>query len=167
VVESIPSSLAGAQVELVQSALDRAEGCHCELELGIPILEMDDPTANLEVRWFVDYDLARPPTQRPAAPSQFIEGSFDSTAITRTGPKFTFDLGSLGIVGDGTHVVDMVVAEQSGFADASSSPAYRAMVPGFQSATHRFVVAVTTDDATRCPSQLPSRRVCQATDGGQ
>lgn len=166
VVESLPTWLAGAQVQLLQSALDRAEGCHCEIELQVPVVEMDDPTANLEIRWFVDYDPTRPPSQRPATPSQFIEGSFDDPSTRRTGPRFSFDLGALGIVGDGTHVVDMVLAEQGGFDAVDVAPAFRAMRAGYASATQRFVVAVATDDARRCPAQLPSRRVCTGTDGG-
>ena len=33
--------------------------CHCELELNIPLVEEDDPTVSLEVRWFIDYDVRR------------------------------------------------------------------------------------------------------------
>lgn len=167
VVESLPTWLSGAQVQLLQSALDRAEGCHCEIELQVPVVEMDDPTANLLVRWFVDYDPTRPPSQRPVS-SRDIKGTFVDPSTQRAGPRYSFDLGALGIVGDGTHVVDMLIADQDGFDADEVAPAFRAMRAGYASAMQRFVIAVTTDDARRCPAQLPSRRVCASTgaDGG-
>ncbi|MBS2025600.1 MAG: hypothetical protein JST92_24645 [Deltaproteobacteria bacterium] len=165
VVESIPSYLSAAQIVLTQSSLDRAAGCHCQLELEVPIIEMDDPTAPLVVRWFVDYDETKPATQLPKGGNgNTIQGTGVAGATLRPGPKFTFDLGTLNLAGDGTHVVDVVIAEDGAF-DDGVAPLNRAMKEGYSSAVQRFVVSVVTDDTVNCPSVVPSTRICQA-DGG-
>lgn len=159
VVEAVEPALATSVVLLQYGAIDTAASCSCDVLLSVPQIEEDDPTVTLEVRWFVDYDPTDPLSQRPAAPYQFLQGSFDSTATVRQGPSLNFDLGALG-VSNGVHVVDMVVAEQGGFDDLTTTFAYRAMQPGYSSATFRFVVDVETNNDTACRSDPPWERVC-------
>jgi hypothetical protein len=157
-VESIPPYLLGPVAKLQRSSLD-PQGCSCVVALTIPVILDDDPLARLEVRWFLDYDPAQPLTQRQIR-TDFIDGSFDSTAIARAGPNpFLFDVAALGITGDGYHVVDVVVAESLGFDDASTTLPHRAMKPGYESSGHRFVVNVTTNNNARCPVVPPSALV--------
>ncbi len=159
VIEAIDPKLAGALVVLQHGSLDAAAGCSCRVLLDVPQIEEDDPTVSLEVRWFVDYDATDPLTQRPAVPSQFLAGSFNSTTLVRQGPSLDFDLGALG-VSDGLHIVDMVVAEQGGFDDATTTFAHRALLPGYASATFRFVVSVETNNDQSCRSDPPWARLC-------
>ena len=159
VIEAVDPLLATSFVVLKHGSVDAAQGCSCRVLLAVPQLEEDDPTATLEVRWFVDYDPGDPLTVRPAVPSQFLSGSFDSTAVLRQGPTLTFDLAALG-VSDGVHVVDMVVAEQGGFDDSSTDFAHRAVLAGYASATFRFVVEVQTDNDSACRGDPPFQRTC-------
>lgn len=159
VIEAVDPKLAQAFVVLKHGSIDTAASCSCRVLLDVPQIEEDDPTASLEVRWFVDYDPNDALTQRPAVPSQFLAGSFDSQATVREGSSLAFDLGALG-VSDGVHVVDMVVAEQGGFDDASASFSHRAVLAGYASATFRFVVEVETNNDSACRSDPPFARVC-------
>jgi hypothetical protein len=159
VVESVDTRLAGAFIELQHGSIDAAASCSCQVLLSVPQIEDDDPTATLEVRWFVDYDPDDPLSQRTAVPSQFLAGSFDSTATVRLGPTLTFDLGALSI-SDGIHVVDMVTAEQGGFDDTNTTFAHRAVLPGYASATFRFVVSVVTNNDSACRMDSPWERIC-------
>jgi hypothetical protein len=159
VVEAIDPKLAGASVLLAHGSIDQAQGCSCRLELEVPQIEEDDPTVDLEVRWFVDYDPNIPATQHLAVPSQFLAGSFDSSAVVRQGPTLEADIGELGLT-DGVHVIDMVTAEQGGFDDTSTTLPHRAMLPGYESALQRFVLLVATDNDTACRADAPWKRVC-------
>ena len=159
VIEAVDPQLATSMIVLQHGSIDAAASCSCRVVLDIPEVEEDDPTVTLEVRWFVDYDPNSPLTQRPAVPSQFLNGSFDSTAVLRQGPSLPFDLGALG-VSDGVHVVDMVVAEQGAFDDTNTTFPHRAMLSGYASAAFRFVVSVETDNDSACRSDPPWARVC-------
>jgi len=159
VIEAVDPQLAGAFIPLQHGSIDAAASCSCRVQLSVPQIEEDDPTASLEVRWFVDYDAADPFTQRPAVPSQILSGSFNSTDVVRPGPTLEFDLGALGVA-DGIHVVDMVVAEQGGFDDTATTFAHRAVAAGYSSATFRFVVSVETNNDSACRSGAPWERVC-------
>jgi hypothetical protein len=161
-VESIPLYLLSPVAKLQRSALD-PQGCSCDVVLNIPVILDDDPLAQLEVRWFVDYDPAQPQTQRQIQ-TDFIDGSFDSTAVARPGPRnFVFDVTRIGITGDGYHVVDVVVAESGGFDDQSATLPHRGMKPGYESSSHRFVVNVITNNNAHCPIVPPSSLVCAGT----
>ncbi len=159
VIEAVDPKLALAFIELTHGSIDTAASCSCLVQLDVPQIEEDDPTVSLEVRWFVDYDPNDPISQRPAVPSQFLAGSFDSTATVREGPSLAFDPGALGVA-DGVHVVDMVVAEQGGFDDTNTTFAHRAVLSGYASATFRFVVDVETDNDSACQGDPPFARVC-------
>jgi hypothetical protein len=161
-VESIPLYLLGPFAKLQRSSLD-PQGCSCQVILQIPVILDDDPLARLEVRWFLDYDPAQPVTWRQVR-TDFIEGSFDSTAVARVGPpRYLFDVTGLGITADGYHVVDVVVAESGGFDDQSTTLPHRGMKPGYESSTHRFVVNVTTNNNATCPIVPPSSLICAGT----
>jgi hypothetical protein len=163
-VDSIPGYLLAPYSSLQHGTVDTSQGCQCTVELTVPVIEDDDPLATLEVRWFVDYDPTKPLTQR-FVKTELIAGSFDSTAVERVGPRLTFDIAALG-VGDGFHVVDVVIAESGGFDPASTALPNRAMKPGYESTGYRFFVNVVPDNATACPNTPPrSTRTCQS-DGG-
>jgi hypothetical protein len=156
VVEAIPPKLAAGAVRLSHGSIDLAQGCACRLTLSVPQLEENDPTADLEVRWFVDYDPGAPVL---AQPSQLLRGSFDPNSVLRQGPSFDVEFGRPGIT-DGVHVVDVVIAEQGAFDDAAIGLPYRSLVTGYGSATVRFVVEVVTNNETACRADAPWKRVC-------
>jgi hypothetical protein len=157
--ESIPLYLLGPFATLQRSSLD-PQGCVCDVILQIPVILDDDPLARLEVRWFLDYDPAQPLSQLQRR-TDFIDGSFDSTAVARQGPlPFAFDVTALGITTNGFHVVDVVVAESLGFDDASKTLPHRAVLPGYESSEHRFVINVTTNNNATCPIVPPSSLIC-------
>ena len=158
-IEAIDPKLSGAAIALAHGSIDTNAGCSCRLALEVPQIEEEDPTVNLEVRWFVDYDPDRPATQRPAATSQFLPGSFDTSAVVRQGPKLEVDIGALGLT-DGIHVVDMVIAEQGGFDDAATTLPHKAVLTGYESAQQRFVLSVVTDNDKACRADSPWKRVC-------
>jgi hypothetical protein len=157
-VESIPLYLLGPFAKLQRSAQD-PQGCSCDVILNIPVILDDDPLAQLEVRWFLDYDPAQPLSQLQRQ-TDVIQGSFDSTAVARPGTTFRFNVTKLGITTDGYHVVDVVVSESGGFDDLSLTLPHRAMKPGYESSSHRFVVNVTTNNNAFCPIVPPSSLVC-------
>ncbi len=140
--------------------------CRCYLDLAVPEVDDEDPLARLEVRWFIDYDPQKPPSQAPVVTS-FIEGTFDSAIVRRIGPTLPFDIVNFGVA-DGYHAVDVVIAESGGFDDTNTTLRNRAMRPGYESTEHRFFVQVVpiTDPNTPCSSVPPSRRVCANADGG-
>ena len=158
-IEALDPKLTGAAVLLGHGSIDANAGCSCRLVLEVPQIEEEDPTVNLEVRWFLDYDPDKPATQRPATTTQTLQGSFDTTAIVRQGPKLEVDIGALGLT-DGVHVVDMVVAEQGGFDDAATTLPHKAVLSGYESAQQRFVVSVLTDNDKACRADSPWKRVC-------
>ena len=158
-IEAIDPKLSGAAIALGHGSIDTNAGCSCRLLLEVPQIEEEDPTVNLEVRWFLDYDPDKPATQRPATTTQTLQGSFDTTAIVRQGPKLEVDIGALGLT-DGIHVVDMVVAEQGGFDDAATILPHKAVLTGYESAQQRFVVQVLTDNDKACRADSPWKRVC-------
>jgi hypothetical protein len=116
--------------------------CHCQLNLGKLDIIADDPTVDVEVRIFVDYDLNVIRSQPPLA-SPTLSGSFNSSDTIRPlqAPKLpAFDATNLG--GPGVHVVELVSGEAAGFADDTVLPPHRAMLPNFESSTFKFVVKV-------------------------
>ncbi len=161
VLESIPPYLLTPELGLVvQGSADVS--CHCALELSVPFVEEDDPTITLEARWFVDYDPNVASTERPWGTPQVLEGSFDTTETQRPLNPFVFDAKTLGFTQNGSHVVEVVVGESTGFDPASTTLPNRAMKPGYTAALYRFFVNVTQQQGSTClPPALPSVRVCQ------
>ena len=114
--------------------------CHCELVVHIPRVIADDPTVNVEARWFVDYDLAVPRSQSPVS-TVVIPGSFQTSAPSRTMPDFVINADALGLLA-GTHIVELVMAEQAGFDVDTMFPPHRATKTDYEASTLKFVVEV-------------------------
>jgi hypothetical protein len=131
--------------------------CHCQLNLGQLDIIADDPTVDVQVRIFVDYDQNVIRSQSPLA-SPTLPGSFNSSATIRPlkAPDLpAFDATNLG--GPGVHVVELVSGEAAGFAGDTVFPPHRAMLSTFESSTFKFVVKVLAPserDPTR-PSCTP------------
>jgi len=129
--------------------------CHCELDVSIPAIIADDPTVDVEVRIFIDYNVNVTTSQRPADRIP-LPGSFEVSDTTRSLPRLVFDSSKLG--GDGLHVVELVMGEAAGFASTTVFPPQRAMLPTYESSTFKFVVNVAHDtNRQSCgdPPQLP------------
>jgi hypothetical protein len=135
--------------------------CHCQLEFDSVWVEEDDPTVSLEARWFVDYDTSVRASL--VFESRILPGDFNTpNTVRELTPPFAFDADKLGIVTDGMHVVEVVVAETAAWDKSSISLPSRAVLPGYASAVYRFFVNVkVTQDASRplCPGQRPSVRL--------
>jgi hypothetical protein len=129
--------------------------CHCYLNVGPLDIIADDPTVDVQVRIFVDYDLNVTRSQSPIA-SVSLRGSFNSSDTIRKlqAPDLpAFDATNLG--GPGMHVVELVSGEAAGFANDTVFPPHRAMLSTFESSTFKFVVQVLT------PAQRdPARQSC-------
>src|SRR5229473_415296 len=76
VIEQIPNELIGPFLTLVRAPRD--VGCHCELQLSIPLIEDQDRIADLAARWYVDYDLRIPASQGSHA-QNLLKGDFSAT----------------------------------------------------------------------------------------
>jgi hypothetical protein len=138
-VQSIPLYLLVPYATLQHGQLDAnaIPKCRCVIDLAVPEVDDEDPLARLEVRWFIDYDPQKPTSQAPVVTS-FIEGTFDSAIVKRTGPTLPFNE-TFGVL-DGYHAVDVVIAETGGFDDTNTTLRNRAMRPGYESTEHRFFV---------------------------
>ncbi|HUJ24844.1 MAG TPA: hypothetical protein VLW85_02420 [Myxococcales bacterium] len=163
VVETIPSYLVGVLQLVRQGSLD--QNCHCELQIPPLFVEEDDPTVDLEVRWFIDYNLSVPRTQAPWPGSTFpLPGTFkDATATVRQTNGFNFDADADAITSNGIHLLEVVVGETAAFDDsATAALPNRTPKPGFTLAVYRFPINVDVQqDVPHCPLQLPSVQVCQ------
>jgi hypothetical protein len=166
-VQSIPLYLLVPYATLQHGTMDSSAipKCRCVLDLTVPEVDDEDPLARLEVRWFIDYDPQKPGVSQRPAMTSFIEGTFDSAIIKRTGPTLPFNNDTFGVA-DGYHAIDVVIAEAGGFDETNTTLANRAMKPGYESTEHRFFVQVVTDNTTQCPNVPPSRRSCALADGG-
>jgi hypothetical protein len=124
-----------------QADLAQTPPCQCHLEVSIPAIIADDPTVDVDVRVFVDYDLNVPRSQSPILTIR-LPGSFESlpTDTTRALAPLSFDSAQLG--GAGFHVVELVTGETAGFAPDTDPPPHRAMLQGFESSDFKFVVEV-------------------------
>jgi hypothetical protein len=118
--------------------------CQCRLDIGILDIIVDDPTVDVEVRVFVDYDVTAARPQPPVLRLP-LAGTFNPTSTpptTRSLSVPSFDEARLG--GPGIHVVELVLGETAGFAPDTTPPLYRAMLPDYESSTFKFVVDVLT-----------------------
>ena len=114
--------------------------CHCQLDVGISAIIADDPTVDVDVRVFVDYDVNVPRSQPPVSTLR-LPGSFTVSDTTRfLSAPIPFDSSRLG--GPGLHVVELVIGETGGFAADTVFPPHRAMLSTFESSTFKFVVQV-------------------------
>jgi hypothetical protein len=166
VLDSIPDYLLTPVLQLYRQGsgdLSSTPPCHCELDLKVPLVEEDDPTVSLEVRWFVDYD---PLVSRLAGTvlTEQLPGDFELNGTIRTlNRTFEFDADSLSIFTNGSHRVDVVVAETAAYIDSATKP-NRAIKDGYSADVYSFFVNVKVDqDSSRptCPGTPPSVRVCQ------
>jgi len=166
-LETIPSYLLARVLTLYQQGstdLTASPRCHCRLEFDGLSVQEQDSTVTLEARWFVDYDTSNPPSTRPAAPSEILLGNFEDVTQTRRDLTnvFKFDAATAGAGSSGLHVVELVIAENGGFDDASLSLPNRAMKQGYASASYKFVIDLHLEQISgNCPSTPPSLRVCQ------
>jgi hypothetical protein len=140
-LDSIPIELLPPVLPLFrQGSTDLARNCHCWLELRVPQVEIDDPTATLLMKWFVDYDTAVP-TSTPARSAETLDATFTSNDPVRFSRQiFKFDADQLGIVTSGVHVVDVVVGQLDGFDQTATARPERTMKPGYEATEYRFVV---------------------------
>jgi hypothetical protein len=129
-----------------QADIAQTPPCQCRLEVSIPAIIADDPTVDVDVRIFVDYDLNVPRSQSPISTVR-LSGSFETTDTTRGLAPLSFDSAQLG--GPGLHVVELVTAETAGFAPDNVSPPHRAMLQGFESSDFKFVVQVLSPNPAK------------------
>jgi hypothetical protein len=160
-LSSLPTYFMAPTIPLYKQAQDdRTQQCRCELQLIIPGVNDDDPTIDLQARWYVDYDLGTPQSQLPAN-IQDLPGSFNAAGRARGPVTFNFDADQLGLAA-GPHVIEVVIAERQGFApdsDQSVNFPHRSLVSGFEGTTFKFV-ALVSDSApgvTQCDRNTPLR----------
>jgi len=140
-----------------QTTGDKAQGCRCQMQLLIPAVNDDDPTVDLEARWYLDYDLGNPTSQAPVF-QQDLPGSFTNSGRTRTGPVFNFDADSLNIPGGKQHVVEVVIAERQAFDDSQGALfPHRSLKKDFEGTSLKFVVDVQDSQANvlQCDRNTP------------
>jgi len=161
-LENIPSYLISPVLQLDrQGSLDT---CRCEIEIPTLYVEEDDPTVDLEARWFIDYD---PAVQRSEVIQRHdtggpLAGTFnDPTYTKRQLNKFDFDADAYGVQ-NGVHVLEVMVGETAGFDDTvSAALPNRTMKAGFTAALYRFVINVNLQQITGSCVKVPSVPVCQ------
>jgi hypothetical protein len=150
----------------LQSPEDKTQQCRCQLRFVIPTVTDDDPTIDVQARWYVDYDLGTPGSQGPAN-IQDLPGSFSDPGKARGPVTFNFDADQLGLVA-GLHVIEVVIAERQGFAgdnDSNVSFPHRSLLQGWNATTLKFVAEVKESKASQCDRNTPLRsppfaRVC-------
>jgi hypothetical protein len=142
-----------------QAPDDTTQQCRCELQFLVPVVNDDDPTVDLQARWYVDYDLGTPQSQLPAN-IQDLPGSFNTPGRARGPVTFNFDADQLGLAA-GLHVIEVVIAERQGFAkdgDQVNFP-HRSLLFGFEGTTFKFVADVrdSAPGVTQCDRNTPLR----------
>jgi hypothetical protein len=150
-----PNLLAPVLLAYQKGPADLQQGCRCTLDLSL-VIEEDDTSADLEARWFIDYD--RNTFTTTGFVKNTLPGSLDNV-VTRGPAVFTVEPDNLSA---GVHVIEMVVAEQSAFVDVSTDLPNRAVKTseGYDSAQYRFVVDVKPSPGPACPGTPPSKRTC-------
>jgi hypothetical protein len=159
---SLPSYFLTPAIPLyLATETDKAQQCHCHVQLTIPTIKDDDPTVDLEARWFLDYDLNVPQSQGVAL-TQDLAGSLNSNSIIRE-EKLIFDLDAdvLGLL-QGPHIIEVVLAERQGFVPDTSNipPPHRALRTdsgGWDGTTYKVVVNVQPSQpgVTQCDRNTP------------
>lgn len=150
-----PAFLTPVLAAYQKGPIDLQRGCRCTLPLSL-VIEEDDTSADLEARWFIDYDKNNFITTGFVKNS--LPGSLDNV-ITRGPAVFTVEPDNLTA---GVHIIEMVVAEQSAFVDLSRDLPNRAVKnsEGYESAQYRFVVDVKPSPGPTCPGAPPSKSDC-------
>jgi hypothetical protein len=157
---SLPLYFASPSVPLyLQGSDDRAQQCHCHLQVTVPAVKDVDPTVDLQARWFLDYDVNIAGSQNVLT-QQDLPGSLNSDRIIRDEkPTFDLDADALGL-SPGPHVIEVVVAERQGFVpDNVSVPtphrALRTDSGGWDGTTLKIVANVQSSTATQCDRNTP------------
>jgi hypothetical protein len=169
VLESIPTYLITPVLQLVrQGSLDASANppCHCFLQIPSLVVHEDDPTVDLEARWFLDYDANLLGSQviihRDIGGK--LAGTFNDPTLTqRSVPEFDFDADERSINTNGLHKLEVIVGETAAFDDTSAAALpNRTPKAGFALAIYAFTINVDVQqDRANCPQRLPSVRVCQ------
>ncbi|TMB32581.1 MAG: hypothetical protein E6J61_07280 [Deltaproteobacteria bacterium] len=158
-LSSLPSYLSSPSIPVyLQGTDDVGPQCHCHLQLQVPNITDQDPTIDLQARWYVDYDLGTPPSQLPAAVPTDLPGSFSQPGLSRGGVAFDIDADALA---PGIHVIELVVAEKQGFApdNANVILPHRSLLLGFDGTTLKIVVEVKPVRKLRLlPRRVPFHR---------
>jgi len=165
-LSSLPSYLSSPSIPVyLQGTDDVGPQCHCHLQLQVPNITDQDPTIDLQARWYVDYDLGTPPSQLPAAVPTDLPGSFSQPGLSRGGVAFDIDADALA---PGIHVIELVVAEKQGFAPDNANNVilpHRSLLLGFDGTTLKIVANVQRSAAAQCDRNAPLRsppliRIC-------
>ncbi len=162
-VAEMPTSVTGVpQLQLFTQGTQDGN-CHCELDLSQLFVFEADPTIDLTVRWFLDYNLSVGRSISPLT-QEVLGGTFDNPAYTRRQlTDFHFDAANLAIATSGSHVLEAVVGESGGFNDAPTAALpNRTMLQGFIPAVYRFFINVTVEPVVGSCAQSgpPAVRVC-------
>lgn len=160
VEQTIPPYLVAPLLQLVRQGSADPPNCHCVIEIPDLRIEEDDPTVDLEARWFVDYAAVG---SHAIVRRDVLQGTFnDATATLRTLNKFDFDADSYNILSNGVHVLSVVVGESAGFDDSATAVfPNRTMKAGYTSAREEFPINVdVTLKPGHCPTAPPSLQVC-------
>jgi hypothetical protein len=128
--------------------------CQCRLDVSIPAIIADDPTVDIEIRVFVDYDLNNVLSQSPAFTIR-LPGSFETPVSDTTRALAPLSFNAARLNGTGIHVVELVMGEAAGFAPDTDKPPHRAMLSTFESSTFKFVVNVAHDPSRQSCSDSP------------
>jgi hypothetical protein len=145
--------------------------CHCVLQLVIPVIEDEDPTIDLEARWFVDYDFNGSPLSQQIAAQQVLPGDLTGQQATIRGPvQFDFEAESRANDPNRFHVIEMLVAEREGFDVDNAPPAHRALKRepvAYDGSTLKINVEIRVSASPQCDQNTDVRspplvRVCPA-----
>src|SRR6185295_20379539 len=165
VVQNIPEDLLSPILTLQkQGTGDAAQipPCHCVLEFtGISVFE-EDATIELLAKWFIDYDANNPARVSQIGAPERLPGDFnDVTKTVRQLSVFRLDADAVNITTSGTHVVEVVVGETTGFDDSpTASQPNRSMKPGWFAAVYKWAVDVHLEQVTgQCTTAPPSKLV--------
>jgi hypothetical protein len=171
-LRSLPAYMFSPEVQVYlpgSTDTSSAPPCRCVLHLEIPEIKDEDPTVNLEARWFVDYDLAGSAQSQSPVAVQVLNGSFNATGQFRGAVVFDFDPVTLGLTkDDSVHIIEMVIAEQQGFTPDSQAPfpPHRAFLNGWDGTTFKIISRVHASAASQCDRNVavispPVVRICQ------
>ena len=162
-VAQMPVAITGVP-QLQFFPYEQGGACHCVLELTHLNVYEADPTIDLVVRWFLDYNVSVTRSTALVQQEYTVRGTFDNATATSRGlTDFVFDATQLQITSSGTHVLEVVVGELNGFDDSPNvALPNRTMLPGFVPAVYRFFINVTVEPvAGSCLQNSPaSARSC-------
>lgn len=160
--EGIPESVMAPVLHLDKQGTADVP-CHCVLEIPPLTVHEDDPTVDLQARWFIDYDVSVPRSEAPFGGISPLPGRFnDATYTDRVLNKFDFDADAALVTSNGVHILEVVVGETAGFDDSPTAPLpFRSMKPGYTQALYRFAIDVNVQQITGSCAKIPAVPVCQ------